>query len=152
MNIDEKYNTLLILFVAQEAIKISCSWCPRGWICQIESGVPHPILSSAGGAIKLRVISKMVRVADFWHQLGVKRVCHIYCHISGHIKKETHKSSSHLGHKMSKMCQTSVWTVPSRKKWKNQQINKHTSRILANLGHPILEQNSHVVGLVQNIM
>ena len=41
-----------------------------------------------------------------WRQLGVKRVCHIYCHISGHIKKETHKSAGHLGHKMSDMCQT----------------------------------------------
>ncbi len=51
-------------------------------------------------------------------------MCHIYCHISGHIKKETHKSASHLGHKMSKMCQTYVWTVPSRIQGK---ISKSTS-------------------------
>jgi hypothetical protein len=28
-----------------------------------------------------------------------------------------------------------VWTVPSRKKWKKQQINTHASRISAKLGH-----------------
>ena len=31
---------------------------------------------------------------SIWRQLGVKRVCHTYCHISGHIKKRnTHKSA-----------------------------------------------------------
>jgi hypothetical protein len=86
-------------------------------------------------------------LADLRRQLGVKRVCHIYCHISGHIKKETHKSAGQLGHKMSEMlCQTCVWTVPSRKKWKNQHIHKHTSHILANLGHPI-----HASGCVANV-
>jgi len=74
-------------------------------------------------------------VADFWCQLGVERVCHIYCHISGHIKKETHKSEFHLGHIMSKMCKTCLWILPSRTKWKNQQINKHTSHILASPGN-----------------
>jgi hypothetical protein len=41
---------------------------------------------------------------------------------------------------MSKKCQICVWTVPSRKKWKKQQINTHPSRISAKLGHPILKE------------
>ena len=90
MNIDEKYNTILILFVAQEAIKISCSWCPRGWICHIQSGVQHPILSSAGGAIKLRVIylkwlgyhSRFL--APIRHQTGVS---HQLSYLRSHQKR-----------------------------------------------------------------
>ncbi len=39
-------------------------------------------------------------------------------------KKETNKSASHLGHKMSKKCQTCVWTVPFRKKRK-KTTNQH---------------------------
>jgi hypothetical protein len=77
-----------------------------------------------------------------WPIFGIKRLCRIYCHISGHIKKEMHKSASQLGHKISKKCQTCVWTVPSRKKWGNQQINKHASRILAKLDTLLLCLNN----------
>ena len=40
-------------------------------------------------------------------------------------KKETHKSASHLGHKMSKKSKKCVWMVPSRKKMK-KTTNQHT--------------------------
>ena len=32
-----------------------------------------------------------------WHQLSVKRVCHIYCQISGHIKKRNKQVSTLAG-------------------------------------------------------
>ncbi len=41
-------------------------------------------------------------------------------------KKETHKSASHPGHKMSKKSKKCVWTVPSRKKMKKNNKSTHT--------------------------
>jgi hypothetical protein len=37
-------------------------------------------------------------------------------------------------------------TVPSRKKWKKQQINTHASHILAKLGHAIAIGIGHAAG------
>ena len=64
-------------------------------------------------------------------------ICWLYIYLAGRwrqitstaisqvtSKKETQKSASHLGHKISKKCQTCVWTVPSRKKGKKDKSTR----------------------------
>ncbi len=93
---------------------------------------------SIDGAIKLRVIMVGQFMATIRCQTGVS---HLLPYLRSHQNKKRTSRQDIWDTKcqtcVRHACQTCMWTVPSRKKLKNQQINKHASRISANLGHPI---------------
>ncbi len=98
----------------------------RGCTDQWKEGGGECDLRINGGAIKLRVIVVSRFLAPIRCPTGVS-------HLSGHIKKEMHKSASHLRHKMSKMFQTCVWAVPSEKMEKGGcYMSPFWNHILAN--------------------